>query len=436
MSDTPQMGFGTKSVHAGQAPDPTTGSRAVPIYQTTSYVFRDTEHAANLFALKELGNIYTRIMNPTTDVLEQRVAALEGGSAALALSSGSAAVTNAILNIAGAGDHIVSVAQLYGGTYNLFHYTLPKLGIDVSFVDGDDPEAFRRAVKTNTKAFFGETIANPKLNIFPIAEVAAIAREVGVPLILDNTALTPFLCRPFEHGANVVVHSLTKFMGGHGTSIAGIVVDGGNFDWARSGRFPGFTQPDHSYHGLVHWDAFKAFPPAGNANIAFAMKMRLQLLRDTGNCVSPFNAFMILQGIETLHLRMQRHCSNAQTVAEFLSSHPKVSWVNYPGLTNSPAHAQAKRYLTNGFGALLGFGIKGGAAAGCKFIESVKLFSHLANIGDAKSLAIHPATTTHSQLSAEEQINSGVTPDFIRLSVGIEDSEDLIRDLDQALSNV
>jgi O-acetylhomoserine (thiol)-lyase len=424
---------GTLAVHAGQQPDPTTGSRAVPIYQTTSYAFRDTEHAANLFALKELGNIYTRIMNPTTDVVEQRVAALEGGTAALAHSSGSAAITNAILNIAGAGDHIVSVAQLYGGTYNLFHYTLPKLGIEVSFVDGEDPQSFRAAVRDNTKAFFGETQGNPRLNVFPIEEVAAIGRELGIPLIVDNTSLTPLVCRPFDFGANVVVHSLTKFIGGHGTSIGGIVVDGGNFDWG-SGRFPGFTEPDNSYHGLVHWDAFKAFAPAGGANIAFAMKMRLQLMRDTGNCPSPFNSFLHLQGLETLHLRMRAHCANAMEVATFLSDHPQVSWVNYPGLADNPHHAAAKKYYHSGFGALLGFGVKGGMEAGRKLIESLQLFSHLANIGDAKSLAIHPASTTHSQLTPEQQASSGVTPDYIRLSIGIEEPQDIIADLDQALS--
>lgn len=427
--------MGTLAVHAGQEPDPATGSRAVPIYQTTSYTFRDTEHAANLFALKELGNIYTRIMNPTTDVLEKRVAALEGGTAALAHASGSAAVTNAILNVAGTGDHIVSVSQLYGGTYNLFHYTLPKMGIEVSFVDGQDPDAFRSAVKDNTKAFFGETQGNPSLNAFPIEEVAAIGKAEGIPLILDNTALTPAVCRPFDFGANVVVHSLTKFIGGHGTSIGGIIVDGGNFDWG-SGRFPGFTEPDDSYHGLVHWDVFKAFEPAGGANIAFAMKVRLQLMRDTGACPAPFNSFMHLQGLETLHVRMERHCANAQAVAEFLAGHDKVSWVNYPGLADSPAHEMAEKYYHGGFGALLGFGVKGGHEAGRKVIESLELFSHLANIGDAKSLAIHPASTTHSQLSESEQASSGVTPDYIRLSIGIEDSSDLIADLDNALSAV
>ncbi|MBX3748469.1 MAG: O-acetylhomoserine aminocarboxypropyltransferase/cysteine synthase [Opitutaceae bacterium] len=428
-------GLGTKALHAGQSPDPATGSRAVPIYQTTSYVFRDTEHAANLFALKELGNIYTRIMNPTTDVFEQRVAALEGGSGALAHASGQAAITDAILNIAGAGDHLVSVSQLYGGTYNLFHYTLPKLGIEVSFVDAGDPDAFRRALKPNTKAFYGEGLGNPALNIFPFEEVAKIAREAGVPLIIDNTCLSPLLNRPFEWGANIVVHSSTKYIGGHGTSIGGIVVDGGNFDWGR-GRFPGFTQPDASYHGLVHWDAFKSFPPAGGANVAYILKMRLQLLRDVGACISPFNAFLMLQGLETLHLRMPRICENALKTAEFLAAHDKVAWVNYPGLKSSPNHAAAKKYLSGGFGGLLGFGVKGGFEAGRKFIESLKLFSHLANIGDAKSLAIHPASTTHSQLSAAEQAASGVKPDYIRLSLGIEDFADLQADLEQALAKL
>ncbi|MFP4540536.1 MAG: O-acetylhomoserine aminocarboxypropyltransferase/cysteine synthase family protein [Opitutales bacterium] len=429
-------GLGTKALHAGQQVDPTTGARAVPIYQTTSYGFRDTEHAAKLFALEELGNIYTRIMNPTTDVLEQRVAALEGGTGALAHASGSAAVTNAILNVAGAGDHIVSVAQLYGGTYNLFHYTLPKLGIEVSFVDVNDPEAFRRAVKDNTKAFFGEAQGNPSLSIFPFEEVAAIAREVGVPLMIDNTALSPALCRPLEHGANVVIHSLTKFLGGHGTSIGGVVVDGGNFDWGASGRFPGFTEADPSYHGLAYWPTFQAFEPVGGVNVAYILKMRLQLLRDTGNCISPFNSFQILQGIETLHLRMERHCANALALAEFLQSHEKVSWVNYTGLPDHPDHARAEKYLSGGYGALLGFGVQGGHEAGRRFIDGLQLFSHLANIGDAKSLAIHPASTTHSQLSAEEQASSGTPPDYVRLSVGIEDVDDLKADLEQALAAV
>ena len=427
------MKLGTKSLHAGQKPDPTTGSRAVPIYQTTSYQFRDTEHAANLFGLKELGNIYTRIMNPTTDVLEQRLAALEGGSGALAHSSGQAAITAAILNIAGAGYHIVSVAQLYGGTYNLFHYTLPKLGIQVSFVDGDDPENFRKAVNPNTKAFYGEGLGNPRLNILPFAEVAKIAQEVGVPLIVDNTALSPYLNRPFEHGANIVVHSATKHIGGHGTSIGGIVVDGGNFDWGN-GKFPGFTEPDMSYHGLPHWEAFKAFAPAGGANIAFIMKMRLQFLRDVGSCISPFNSFLLLQGLETLHLRMERHCANALKVAQYLEAHPKVKWTNYPGLKSSKYHDLAKKYITNGYGALVGFGLKSGFEGGSKFINALQLHSHVANIGDARSLAIHPASTTHSQLTAEERDSAGVTDDYVRLSVGIEDIEDIIADLEQALA--
>jgi len=425
-------GLGTKALHAGQAPDSATGSRALPIYQTTSYVFRDTEHAANLFGLKELGNIYTRIMNPTTDVLEQRIAALEGGTGALAHASGQAAITDAILNIAGAGDHIVSVSQLYGGTYNLFHYTLPKLGIEVDFVDAADPDAFKNALKPNTKAFYGEGLGNPALNIFPMEEVATIAQEAGVPLIIDNTALSPILNRPFEWGANIVVHSTTKYLGGHGTSIGGIVVDGGNFDWG-SGRFPGFTEPDASYHGLVHWDAFQAFPPAGDANIAYIMKMRLQLLRDVGACQSPFNAWQTLQGIETLHLRMQRICENAQKAAEFLAADDRVAWVNYPGLPDSPNHAAGKKYLSGGFGGLIGFGLKSGYEGGRKFIEGLSLFSHLANIGDAKSLAIHPASTTHSQLTEEEQISTGTTPDFVRLSLGIEDWSDLEADLTAAL---
>ena len=428
-------GLGTKALHAGQTPDPTTGARAVPLYQTTSYVFRDTEHAANLFALKELGNIYTRIMNPTTDVFEQRMAALEGGSGALAHASGQAAITNAILNLAGAGDHLVSVSQLYGGTYNLFHYTLPKIGIEVSFVDAQDPDAFRRAVRPNTKAFYGEGLGNPALNIFPFEEVGKIAREVGVPVIIDNTCLTPILNRPFEWGVNIVVHSSTKYIGGHGTSIGGSVVDGGNCNWGN-GRFPGFTTPDPSYHGLVHWEAFKSFPPAGGANVACIFKMRLQLLRDIGACISPFNSFLMLQGLETLHLRMERICQNALKTAEFLAAHPKVQWVNYPGLKTSPHHAAAKKYLRGGFGGLLGFGVKGGFAAGKKFIESLQLFSHVANIGDAKSLAIHPASTTHSQLTPEEQVSTGVSADYVRLSLGTEDFIDIQADLEQALAKV
>ena len=427
------QGFGTLTLHAGHDPKSTNGSRAVPIYQTTSYMFNDTAHAARLFGLEELGNIYTRIMNPTTDVLEKRVAALEGGVGALAHSSGQAAITSAILNIAGAGDNIVSAAQLYGGTYTLFKYTLPKLGIEVRFADAEDPSTFEPLIDDKTKAIYGDTVGNPKLNIFPFGEISAVAKAHQLPLIVDSTAASPAVCRPIEHGANVVIHSLTKFIGGHGTSIGGIVVDAGNFDWG-SGRFEGFTLPDPSYHGLVHWDAFKAFEPAGGANIAYIMKMRLQWLRDMGNCASPFNSFLHIQGLETLHLRMERHCENALKVAEFLQGHDCVDWVNYPGLADSPHHAAADQYFNKGmYGALVGFGVKGGLEAGGKFIDSLQLFSHLANIGDAKSLAIHPASTTHQQLSPEEQLAAGVTPDFVRLSVGIEDIEDLLADLDQAL---
>ena len=434
MTSAKTPGFGTLTLHAGQTPDSATGSRAVPIYQTTSYMFNDTAHAARLFGLEELGNIYTRIMNPTTDVLEKRVAALEGGVGALAHSSGQSAITSAILNLAQSGDNIVSAAQLYGGTYTLFKYTLPKLGIEVRFADAEDPASFEPLIDDKTKAIYGDTVGNPKLNIFPFAEVSAIAKAAKLPLVIDNTAASPAVCRPIEHGANIVVHSLTKYIGGHGTSIGGIVVDAGNFDWG-SGRFSEFTEPDPSYHGLVHWDAFKAFEPAGGANIAYIMKMRLQWLRDIGNCASPFNSFLHLQGLETLHLRMERHCENAQKVAEFLKGHDKVDWVNFPGLEESAHHSAATKYFNpEMFGALVGFGVKGGLEAGGKFIDSLKLFSHLANIGDAKSLAIHPATTTHQQLDPEEQLAAGVTPDFVRLSVGIEDIEDLLADLDQALN--
>lgn len=433
MKQPKTLGLGTLSLHAGHEPDSATGSRAVPIYQTTSYTFRDSEHAAKLFSLQELGNIYTRIMNPTTDVLEKRVAALEGGVAALAHASGQAAITSSILNIAQAGDNIVSSSQLYGGTYTLFKYTLPKLGIEVRFADAEDPANFEPLIDENTKAIYGDTVGNPKLNIFPFEAIREVCNKHQLPLIIDSTAASPAVCRPIEHGANIVIHSLTKFIGGHGTSIGGIVVDAGNFDWG-SGRFNQFTEPDPSYHGLIHWDAFKAFEPAGGANIAFAMKMRLQLLRDTGNCISPFNAHQILIGAETLHLRMERHCSNALKVAEFLDQHPNVSWVNYPGLPNNRHHEAAKKYFDPGQnGALVGFGLKDGLEAGARFIDSLKLFSHLANIGDAKSLAIHPATTTHQQLSEAEQASTGVTPDFVRLSVGIEDIDDLLADLDQAL---
>ncbi len=420
------FGFATRQLHAGQQPDPTTGSRALPIYQTTSYQFRDTEHAANLFALKELGNIYTRIMNPTTDVLEQRLADLEGGVGALAASSGHAAQTMAILTLCGAGDHIVSSSRLYGGTFNQFNYTFPRIGIDVTFVDPSDPEAFARAIRPNTKILYGETLGNPDISVFPFEEVAAIAQAHHVPLMIDNTFATPYLCRPFEWGANIVTHSTTKFLGGHGTTIGGVIVDGGNFDW-RSGRFDNFTTPDPSYHGLVYADLVGAgLPP-------FIIKARVQTLRDIGASQSPFNSWQTLQGIETLNLRMDRHVANAEAVANFLAGHPGVSWVSHPCLSSHPDHERAKRYLPKGAGAVLGFAIKGGVEAGRKFIESLLLFSHLANVGDAKSLAIHPASTTHSQLTAEEMSSAGVTPDFIRLSIGIEDLDDILWDLDQAL---
>jgi O-acetylhomoserine (thiol)-lyase len=419
------LGFTTRQLHAGQLPDPTTGSRAVPIYQTTSYVFKDTDHAARLFALQEFGNIYTRIMNPTSDVFEQRVASLEGGVGALASSSGHAAQTMAIFTLCSAGDHIVSASTLYGGTFNQFNYTFPRLGIQVTLVDPSDPENFRRAIRDNTKIIFGETLGNPRINVFPFQEVAAIAREYRIPLMIDNTFATPYLCRPFEWGANIVVHSTTKFIGGHGTTIGGIIVDGGNFNWAGSGRFPNFTEPDGSYHGLVY---------ASLGAPAFILKARVQILRDIGACQAPLNSWLFLQGLETLSLRIERHNKNTQAVAEFLEKHPKVTWVTYPGLKSHPDYAAAKKYLPKGSGAILGFGIKGGLEAGRKFINSLKLFSHLANVGDAKSLAIHPASTTHSQLSPDEQEIAGVTPDFVRLSVGIEDIEDILWDLDQALA--
>ncbi len=428
---TPTPGFGTLALHAGFDGDPATKSRAVPIYQTTSYLFDDTSHAARLFALQEFGNIYTRIMNPTTAVLENRIAALEGGSHAVATASGQAAELLAITTICEAGDEIVSSASLYGGTYNLFHYTLPKMGIKVHFVDPSDPENFRRATTDRTKLYYAETVGNPKVDVFPIAAVAAIGRELGIPLMVDNTVPTPYLVRPFELGAAVVVHSLTKFIGGHGTSIGGILVDGGNFDWG-SGRFANFTEPDPSYHGLKFWETFGAFPGLGN--VAFGLKARVQGLRDQGQAISPFNSFLILQGLETLHLRMERHSQNAQRIAEWLSQHPNVSWVNYPGLSSHSSHELAKSTFRPGhFGALLGFGVKGGYEAAVAFIDRLKVFSLLANIGDAKSLVIHPASTTHQQLTPEEQASTGVSADFIRLSVGIEDIEDLLADLDQAL---
>ncbi len=426
-TNTRKYGFATQQLHAGYSPDPTTGSRAVPIYQTTSYQFKSTEHAANLFALKELGNIYTRLMNPTTDVLEQRIAALEGGVAAVAAASGHAAQAQAIFTLAQAGDHIVSSSRLYGGTYNQFHYTLPKLGIEVTFVDPTDPKNFEKAIRPNTKILYGETLGNPDIAVFPFEEVAEIAKKHKIVLVIDNTLATPYLFRPFEWGAHIITHSTTKFIGGHGTSIGGVVVDGGNFDWT-SGRYPGFTEPDPSYHGLVYASLLGAgLPP-------FAIKLRVQTLRDIGAAQSPFNSWQTIQGIETLSIRVERHVQNTQAVAEYLEKHPKVSWVKYPGLKSHPDYARAKRYLPKGAGAILGFGIKGGAEAGRKFIESLQLFSHLANVGDAKSLAIHPATTTHSQLSAEEQVTAGVSPDFIRLSIGIEDLDDILWDLNQALN--
>ncbi|MBK9710530.1 MAG: homocysteine synthase [Kouleothrix sp.] len=425
--DVKFTGFETLALHGGQQADPTTGARAVPIYATTSYQFKDTDHAARLFGLQEFGNIYTRIMNPTTDVLEQRIAALEGGVGALAVASGQAAETLAILNIAGTGDNIVSSTDLYGGTYNLFRHTLPKIGITTRFVDARDYEGFRNAIDDHTKAFFLELIGNPKLDVLDLEKIAAIAHEKGVPVIVDATTVTPYLWRPFEHGADIIVHSATKYLGGHGTSIGGLIVDSGKFDWT-SGRFPEFTSPDPSYHGLVYSQAF--------GPLAFILKARVQGLRDLGAALSPFNAFLFLQGIETLGLRMDRHSQNALAVARHLKEHAKVAWVNYPGLPEHPTYELAKKYLPKGQSGILGFGIQGGRAAGRTFIDSLKLFSHLANIGDAKSLAIHPATTTHSQLSAEEQTLTGVTDDFVRLSIGIETIDDIIADLDQALAKV
>jgi len=419
------FGFDTRQLHAGQQPDPATGARAAPLYQTTSFVFRDTEHAARLFSLEETGNIYTRIMNPTNEVFEKRIADLEGGAGALAASSGHAAQTMAILTLCQAGDHIVSAATLYGGTYNQFVVTFPRLGIEVTLVDPSEPENFRKAIRPNTKLLWGETLGNPGINVFPLEEVAAIAHEQRIPLAIDNTFATPYLCRPFEWGANIVLHSTTKFIGGHGTSIGGVIVDGGNFDWAESERFPQFVTPDESYHGLVY---------AGLGAAAFITKARVQILRDIGACQSPFNSWLFLQGLETLSLRMQRHVQNAQAVAEFLEGHPRVSWVKYPGLKSHPDYHAACKYLPQGPGAILGFGIRGGLEAGKKFIDSLQLFSHLANVGDVKSLAIHPASTTHSQLSPEQQLRAGVTADFVRLSVGIEDIEDILWDLEQALA--
>jgi O-acetylhomoserine (thiol)-lyase len=423
MSDKIQS-IETLTLHAGQTPDPTTLSRAVPLYQTASYVFKSSEHAANLFGLKEFGNIYTRLMNPTTDVLEQRLAALDGGAAALAVASGQAAITYAVLNIAKAGDNIVSTNYLYGGTYNLFHYTLPKLGITVKFVDTSDPENVRKAIDGNTRMVYSESVGNPKNNVDDFEAIAAVAHQAGLPYVVDNTVTTPFLFKPLEHGADIVVYSLTKFIGGHGTSIGGAVVDGGKFPW-NNGKFPEFTEPDPSYHGLKYWEAL--------GNISYIIKMRVSLLRDMGACISPFNSHQIILGLETLHVRMARHVENARVVARWLEKHPSVVWVNYPGLASHKDHARALKYLPKGEGAIIGFGVKGGMEAGKKFIDNVKLLSHLANIGDAKSLVIHPASTTHQQLSPEEQVASGVTADFIRLSVGIEGVDDIIADIEQAL---
>ncbi|WP_379131260.1 homocysteine synthase [Paenibacillus sp. sgz500958] len=426
MPEDRKLSFETLAVHAGQEIDPTTLSRAVPLYQTTSYGFRDTEHAANLFALKEFGNIYTRLMNPTTDVFEQRLAALEGGAGALATASGSAAISFSILNIAGAGDEIVSSASLYGGTYNLFSTTLPKLGIKVHFVDSDNPENFRSAITDKTKALYAETIGNPQGNVLDIEAVAAIAHEHGIPLIVDNTFPSPYLLRPIEFGADIVVHSATKFIGGHGTSIGGVIVDGGNFDWKASGKFPGLTEPDPSYHGVVYTEAV--------GPIAYIIKARVQLLRDLGASIAPFNSWLLLQGLETLHLRLERHSQNALKVAQYLEAHEDVEWVSYSGLPSHPSYDLAQKYLPKGQGAILTFGIKGGSAAGRKLIESVKLFSHLANVGDSKSLIIHPASTTHQQLTEDEQVSAGVTPELIRLSIGTEFIDDILYDLEQAIA--
>lgn len=430
----PAMRLATKCLHAGQVPDPTTNSRAVPLYQTTSYVFNDSDHAARLFGLQEFGNIYTRLMNPTTDVLEKRIAALEGGSGALAVASGQAAESLAIMNIAQAGQNIVSASSLYGGTYNLFHYTFPKYGIDCKFVDAADPSSFKKAIDAKTRCVYIEAMGNPRVDIPDYEAIAKVAHDAGIPLIVDATLASPALFRPFEHGADIVVHSCTKFIGGHGTSIGGIIVEKGDFPW-NNGKFPELTEPDPSYHGMKFYDTF------GGMNIAYILKARTQLLRDLGPAISPFNSWMLLQGLETLHLRMKAHSANADAVARFLASHPKVSWVNYPTLETHPSHTLAKKYYPNGCGAIMGFGIKGATAtqqreAGRALINNVKLFSHLANVGDSKSLIIHPNTTTHQQLTEAEQLATGVTPDFVRLSIGTEDVNDIIDDLKQALDKV
>ncbi|MCC7165361.1 MAG: O-acetylhomoserine aminocarboxypropyltransferase/cysteine synthase [Anaerolineae bacterium] len=419
-----EYGFNTRQLHAGAHFDPTTNARAVPIYQTTAYQFNDTDHAARLFSLQEFGNIYTRIMNPTTDVFEQRVASLEGGVGGLAASSGHGAQAMAIFTLCGAGDHIVSSSSLYGGTYNQFVYTFPRLGIDVTLVDQSNPENFRKAIRPNTRLIWGETLGNPRIDVFPVEEVVAIGKEAGIPVLLDNTFATPYLFRPFEYGANIVVHSTTKFISGHGTTIGGIIVDGGNFKWEGNARFANFNTPDESYHGLVY---------SSLGNLAFILKARVQILRDIGANQAPFNSWLNIQGVETLSLRMDRHVQNAQAVAEFLEKHPKVSWVTYPGLKSHHDYERAKKYMPKGPGAIMGFGAKGGLEAGRSFINKLQLVSHLANVGDAKSLAIHPASTTHSQLTPEQQKSAGVSPDFVRLSIGIEDIDDILWDLDQAL---
>ncbi len=421
--------LGTTALHAGQVPDPTTGSRVVPLYQTSSFVFKNAEHAANLFGLRELGNIYTRLMNPTTDVFEKRMAAIEGGTGALGVASGMAAITYSLLNITRPGDEIVAGDNLYGGTYELFNYTFPKFGRRVVFVDSTRPEAFRHAITDKTRAVYTETIGNPKLDVPDFEAIAKIAHDAGIPLVVDNTTGVG-LVRPISHGADIVVHSATKYIGGHGNSIGGVIVDSGKFAW-NTGKFPEFTEPDPGYHGLKYWDTFGNFPGLGN--VAYVFKIRLQLLRDTGAALSPFNAWLFLIGLETLHLRVPRHSENALAVAEFLKSHPKVAWVNYTGLPDHPSHKLAQKYLKGGFGPIVGFGVKGGEKASTAFIDNLKLFSNLANIGDSKSLVIHPATTTHQQLTAEEQKTTGVTPDFVRLSIGTEDIEDIIEDLRQAL---
>jgi O-acetylhomoserine (thiol)-lyase len=417
--------FETVAIHGAHSGDPTTKSRAVPLYQTTSYLFDDTEHAARLFALKEFGNIYTRIMNPTTDVLEQRIATLEKGVGALGLASGQAATIYALLNLASSGDHIVSAASLYGGTYSAFHHTLPKLGIEVTVVDPANLDNFRKAIRPSTKAIFGESIGNPRIDVLDIEPIAAIAHQNGLPLIVDNTLATPYLLRPIEWGADVVIHSATKFIGGHGTSIGGLIVDGGTFDWSASPRFPDLVEPDPSYHGLRYYETF--------GKLAYIVKARVQLLRDIGAAQSPFNSWMFLQGLETLALRMERHSQNALAVARYLKSHPKVVWVSYPGLENHHSYQRAQKYLSNGQSAILTFGLQGGGDRAREVIDRLKLFSNLANVGDAKSLVIHPATTTHQQLTIKEQLESGVSQDTIRLSIGIENIDDIIEDLAQAL---